>query len=512
MKTKPSMSSLVTSIRDRFMLHSLFSLGCVFFCLSHGMASVYVGVRLGTGVQSVQKKTTFPRARLTSGRLSLALSKRVKGFLPSLRKKIDEMTLRAQYGMYGDAAFAGGTDFTPRRVRGGVVLANGGFGVAGRPESLPRAETKLTQLFNQFRDDVLQAVSSEPLGFFVEGTPNVRLTGAPGEGRFIYNSAVFLKNKYYPSFQAKIIENREDSKGTQISPLSFFTPSALHRQLADLFLAPASANIFEAWNNVSDEGTTTEEEISLPETALEEKKRDVHAVVGAVLGVDRSYFRSESARFGSYFGAEIFGEVAGGSTLFRQSPQSDQSVFTGAHQTWTYPQAMPTLRDELKISQRQAWGVTVFGGIALRKGWSLYIPLTWKLGSFAVDFKPDERHSSYTSLPSCLCLGGKEVSLASVEQPPRSVDVPQKVEAFHTWEHMFETGVGVRLVLSERVTLGMRWATGFPTKFTFSTKPFETKALHDANRLGARHSITYQPMTISLEFLLNLRRFHSKSS
>lgn len=480
----------------------LFTLACI-----DVHAGVYVGGGFGVsiGSMSIQQKRNsaffqFVRKKADFHQIRTEL-------LPTIRKEIEKAFTPLQFGRSGSETLSEGVDFTPGVFSEETKKWTGGFGLAGKPETLRGAEKKLQRLFNRFSSTVAKALPSGS-GFYVEGDPHVRIVGEPGSAREIQNERVFLKNSYYPSFSSDLIQiNKYEDKFTPLLGEDFVNSPSLHRSIVDNFFQPASANLFQGWNAVTDEdpvGTTVEStELKASEETLQQSV--THIAFRGVVGIHKTFYWVPEARFGTYLGAELGWESSAGTATFQAARAKDQTSFSVANQTFVYDKPMPVLRHVLSVRENQSWALTAFAGVSLRGGWSIYVPFTLRWASYKLtathDQKGLEAYKEAAKKGLMAKLNGELV--AGVE--PNLKDRPglQSTDCLTTEKVSFESGLGVRCALTKHLTLGVRWTMGFPIKIDWETKPYASDAAHDLDKLGTKNNVSVRDSRFGVEILWN---------
>lgn len=463
---------------------------------------IYLGFRLSSTIVKGASSRALTGSKWPARATASVCDPAVVNYLGSLNENI--LSLLSKYAagvnLPSSPFLTQDTDYTYD-----PTSTTGGFGTVGNPNSLLSTADKLSSWFGDFHANLRQFIYRNPFGFYIDGSSSVTLSGTPGSDRKIYTDGLWLLNSHYPLYRAALIDPRRPISGEppEVFNEAFSSSDNLRRSIQRLFLDHTPANVYKAWVNMATQETPTT--IDIPESTVQEKGSSHHFAVDAVVGIQLSRFAQPTSKFGSYAGLEIFGSYMHGAHTFQEPIQPNQTTYTTNGITWSYAQAMPQLRHQLNIYQRQAYGVTAFAGLALRKGWALYIPVSWKMGSFTTEFVKDPQLKAYTELPTNVAHSNGNVSLGRpTEQPTTPVDVT-KVETYSTWKPMWEVGLGARLRVSKWVSIGMRWTTGFPVTLKFNTQPYNTYALHDSMRLGAEHTVKFQPTSIGLEFLFNLR-------
>lgn len=475
-------------------LQRLFTL--CFISFAYGECGLYVGGKLAIVHTYVCGKQCAVIKRHFSEPIRLPQFKGMQIFLKQLRSDLLQKVLYWQHGRWDGVQLNYGVDF--QRVYPAAV----GFGITGNQLSLQQVQTKLDKIFNDFKSYVKTKTDGH-YGFYVEGTPSVTIAGNAGSARWIRNSVVWLKNRCYPSYQVPIIMGHPN--GITLSDSAFADPYLMYREIADVFFQRAPGDILDAWLQVPEEEKarigqeimTTEDQQCVERYGTQ--KSSMLGAVNLLVGYHRSYFQSDTAKFGTYYGAEVFYEATLGSQKLTHSSISTTRTKTGKGNVSITSSTYPSEYEALKVRQPQAWGATAFLGVTLRKGWSFYLPVSWRIASYNIDVQRS--------------AGGKGIEITALTQPISIMEEVDKklpmTDHLRTWKNEFEGGVGVRLSVTSRVTLGMRWTSSFtPTKLAFHSQSYEivdTANSAKSREIGSRCNVKVRRQKFCLELLWNFR-------
>lgn len=469
--------------------------------VSAGEAGIYVGGSLGAGFVSIRCLRVSHKNRRTAKKSLHFSGGEYAKALHDLRRGIDKLLLEYQVKSWGANQLIPNQDFTP------VIPAgpNYGFGVAGNPNSLMNAQHKLENVFTEFKNRV--SALSAPLGFVVDGDISVKIRGGAGAAKVLESNRVLLKHRKFPSFSAEIISDNKDSNDQilDLSAMAFLGWPTIQNEVVDNYFRDAPANILDAWLQVPDEEKArigreiiiTEDQQRVERYSTQ--KSSMLGTVSLLAGYHQSYFQSDAARFGTYYGVEVFYEATLGSQKLTHSSTSTTRTKTGKGNVSITSSTYPSEYEALKVRQPQAWGATAFLGVTLRKGWSFYLPVSWRIASYNIDVQRS--------------AGGKGIEITALTQPISIMEEADKklsmTDHLRTWKNEFEGGVGVRLSVTSRVTLGMRWTSSFtPTKLAFHSQSYEiidTANSAKSREIGSRCNVKVQRQKFCLELLWNFR-------
>lgn len=389
-----------------------------------------------------------------------------------------------------------------------------GFGLQDDLQSLNRAQEKILHVFQTFRSTIAQNLSS--LGFVVENvsTDSMYIVKKTGDAKSIVGRPIVVSHPNFPCFEAIIIKSADAKKGewgkTRLGISSFSNPIILREQLTQAFLTGAGGRIMSAWNDILVNGDLEESSsLSAPLRAADilSKEGTMHFTMGMLAGYHKSFFRSEHAYYGTYWGAEMFYDVDCGAIKLKNPPSENQEAYMVSGKVFVYPSDKPPIHHIFHVKTRHAFGLTGFVGLATRKNWMIYFPLSARFTYYRIfkekDYKSLDR---YTENPKVIGLEGGEPYVA------KNVSISDD-DGLHNYQNSIqrlncegEGGVGIRLVLNPRMTLGFRWMNSFGSHVSFETPPYETKALHDMDRFGVKHRLDFNGQKFVLEWLWSLRR------
>lgn len=72
------------------------------------------------------------------------------------------------------------------------------------------------------------------------------------------------------------------------------------------------------------------------------------------------------------------------------------------------------------------------------------------------------------------------------------------------WKFEGEAGIGVRLNVSQRLTMGFRWTYSFGSKIEFDTPAYKAQSLREIDSKGTHHDIDASQQRLVFECLFRL--------
>lgn len=358
-----------------------------------------------------------------------------------------------------------------------------GLGDSDVPDSLIKAQNKLLNFF-----DIHAAVVKSYIGDFGFTVPDyqqgdIRVVGDPGKARSLYVREKTITHSFLPSFKAHLVENFSvDDKDLITIPIdSFVDLDDFRNAINNRFFNDLHGRMMAAWNDVAVD--LAQQEAALADAArlagTETETHSTHFTFGLVAGLDKSRFCSKASQYGLYLGAEAFYDGNFGEI---DIPTCGEGLV---------PQTKLTLK------ARNAFGASGLVGVTTRGGWTLYAPISAKANYYRFGLEKPTSVSP-TELDGLVSL---------LDQQNENTSQPSFGswnDHENHWKFEGEAGVGVRLNVSQRLTMGFRWTHSFGSKLSFNTPAYEAQSVREIDSKGATHEIDSSQQRLVFECLLRL--------